>query len=156
MSEKEAKLNEHIDKLKKAGLWRKENEKDVIDYQQNLYAVYLAKKAEGIRKEMDAEKAKYDAIKSNQDQLFSIFEHEVLKEQERLTLWYEQQVAMAEANEAQIALIKEIYAERKRKLDEDTFNKQLEGWATITGAMSTISAQFGKKAFKLSQGLAII
>lgn len=156
MSEKEAKLNEHIEKLKKAGLWRKENEKDVIDYQQNLYAVYLAKKAEGIRKEMDAEKAKYDAIKSNQDQLFSIFENEVLKEQERLTLWYEQQVAMAEANEAQIALIKEIYAERKRKLDEDTFNKQLEGWATITGAMSTISAQFGKKAFKLSQGLAII
>lgn len=156
MSEKEAKLNEHIEKLKQAGLWRKENEKDVIEYQSNLYAVYLAKKAEGMQKEMEAEKAKYEATKAQQDQLFTIFENEVLKEQERLTLWYEQQLAMAEGHEEQIALIKEIYTARKQKLDEELANKQLDGFITVTESMATISAQFGKKAFKLAQGFAIV
>jgi hypothetical protein len=111
-------------------------------------SIYFAKKEELRLKDLEDEQLKIQAVKDMHDEQF-------LSEAERLTLWYEQQLELYTGHQESIAKIKEVYEARKTEIEKAELAKRTAWQAKAMNNLLIIASAFGKKGFRLQQGINI-
>lgn len=110
--------------------------------------IYAGKKSEIAAKEAEEEAAKLQTIRDLHDEYFAT-------ELERLASWYEEQKEQYSGYKEEIALLDEVYAERKAQIEEAQRQKELAAQKQFLGNLATIATAFGKKGFKFAQAISI-